>query len=164
MGGVVSRRRREGAGGRADRNGQSRGRLLGSGRPLGAAMTIVRKLIALASAAALVAALAACGETDLEQAREVAQDYVEASNEGDFEAVCDLYSQKLIEQLATPDCPAFVEENSSGTESELELVDVRVGDEVATVDIDIVSEGGGPIRVGLRMEREGDDWRIISLQ
>lgn len=123
------------------------------------------KLTALALAVALAAALAACGESDQEQAREVAQDYVEASNEGDFEAVCDLYSQQFIEELGTSDCPAFVEENSSGAESELELVDVRASEDVATADIDIVSEGGGPIRVGLRMElNDADEWEIVSLQ
>ncbi|MBM3667044.1 MAG: hypothetical protein FJW90_06105 [Actinobacteria bacterium] len=124
-----------------------------------------RKPTALALAVALAAAFAACGESDQEQAREVAQDYVEASNEGDFEAVCELYSQQFIEELGVGDCAAFVEENSSGAESELELVDVRAREDVATADIDIVSEGGGPIRVGLRMElNDADEWEIVSLQ
>lgn len=124
-----------------------------------------RKLTALALAFALAAALAACGESDQEQAREAAQDYVDARNADDFEAVCDLYSERYIEELGAGDCPAFVQESSSGAESELELVDVRVSDGVATADIDIVSEGGGPIRVGLRMElNDADEWEIVSLQ
>ncbi len=122
------------------------------------------KLTALACAAALATALLACGETDQEQAREVAQDYVEASNEDDFAAVCELYSESFKQQLGAADCPAFVEENSSGADSELELVDVRVSDDTATADIDIVSEDGGPIRVGLRLQREDGDWRIVGLQ
>jgi hypothetical protein len=116
-------------------------------------------------AAAAIAAAIGCGETDQEQAREVAQDYVEASNSDDFEAVCEMYSEELIEELGATDCPAFVQENSAGAESELELVDVRVSDDIATADIDVVSEGGGPIRVGLRLERNADDeWEIVSLQ
>lgn len=123
-----------------------------------------RKLTSLLCVAAL-AAIAGCGETDQEQAREVAQDYVEASNDRDHEAVCDLYSDEFIEELGATDCPAFVKENSSGAGSEFELVDVRVSDDIATADIDVVSEGGGPIRVGLRLERtEDDSWEIVALQ
>src|ERR671911_32882 len=111
-----------------------------------------RKLTSLVCAVALAAA-AGCGETDEEQAREVAQDYVEASNARNFQAVCDLYSEQFIEELEATDCPAFVKENSSGADSEFSLVDVRV------------SEGGGPIRVGLRLERNPDDeWEIVGLQ
>lgn len=121
-------------------------------------------LTALACAVAL-AALAGCGESDQEQAREVAQDYVDASNAEDYEGVCELYSQRFIEELGATDCPAFVKENSSGAASELELVDVREKDGVASADIDVVSEGGGPIRVGIRLEREdGGEWRITGLQ
>ena len=123
-----------------------------------------RKLTSLVCAVALAAA-AGCGETDEEQAREVAQDYVEASNARNFQAVCDLYSEQFIEELEATDCPAFVKENSSGADSDLSLVDVRVSDETATADIDVVSEGGGPIRVGLRLERNPDDeWEIVGLQ
>ena len=123
-----------------------------------------RTLTAVACSIAL-AALAGCGESDQEQAREVAQDYVEAFNQGDFEAVCELYSDEFIEELGATDCPAFVQENSAGAESEYELVDVRASDDTATADIDVVSEGGGPIRVGLRLERNADDeWEIVSLQ
>lgn len=125
---------------------------------------MLRTLAALACLAALAVATG-CGESEQEQAREVAQDYVDASNEGDFEAVCELYSDEFIEQLGTTDCPAFVQENTSGAESELELVDVRVTDDVATAEIDVVSsDAEGPIRVGLRLQRQDGDWRISSLQ
>ena len=47
----------------------------------------------------------------------------------------------------------------------MELVDVRVKDDTATADIDVVSEEGGPIRVGVGMERNADEeWEIVSLQ
>ena len=73
-----------------------------------------RTITALVCATALVAA-AGCGETDQEQAREVVQDYVDARNDGDFEAVCDLYCDSFKEELAIGEnCPAFVEEQTSG--------------------------------------------------
>ena len=56
-------------------------------------------------------------------------------------------------------------ENTAGGRGELELVDVRVKDDTATADIDVVSEEGGPIRVGVGMERNADEeWEIVSLQ
>lgn len=115
--------------------------------------------------------MAACGESDQEQAREVAQDYVDARTEGDFAAICDLYSESFKEELgASQNCEAFVQEQSSGGEDgaaseELQVVDVRVRDEDrATADIDVVRGGEGPARIGLILSREGDDWRISGLQ
>jgi hypothetical protein len=119
-------------------------------------------LTALVCSVAL-AALAGCGETDQEQAREVVQDYAEARNAGDYAAVCDLFSESLIEQLAVEDCPGFIEEQTSGADEEVTVVDVRVKDEVATADLDVNSEAG-PSRIVLRLELEGDDWRITGLQ
>ena len=124
---------------------------------------MLRLLTALACGAA-IAGLAACGESDQEQAREVVQEYVDATNSDDFERVCELYSESLKQELGAADCPAFVEEQSSGAETELELVEVRVSDEKATADIDSRSDQEGPARLGLRLEREDDEWRITGFQ
>ena len=121
-----------------------------------------RTLTALACAAAL-AALAGCGESDQEQAREVAQDYAEARNDGDFEAVCDLFSDEFVKQLAVEDCPGFIEEQTAGADEEVSVVDVRVKDDTATADLDVTGEAG-PSRIVIRLEREGDDWLIVGLQ
>jgi Domain of unknown function (DUF4878) len=123
-----------------------------------------RTITALACAAALVGA-AGCGESDQEQAREVAQDYVDARNDGDFELVCDLYSDSYKEQLAIGEnCPAFVEEQTTGAGGELSVVDVRVNDDRATADLDVTQGSEGPSRVGLTLEREDDEWRITGIQ
>jgi hypothetical protein len=115
--------------------------------------------------AALVAAIG-CGQSDEQQARDVVQDYVDARAEGDYGRVCELYSESFKQELATgPNCEAFVEEQSSGAEpGELEIVDVRVNDDKATADLDATSESGAPIRIGLQLERQDDDWRITALQ
>lgn len=124
-----------------------------------------RLLTALVCAAALAGAIG-CGESDQEQAREVVQDYVDARNTGDFQAVCDLFSDKLKQELATDDCPAFVEEQSGGAdgEEELSVVAVRVREDVATADVDVTRGSQGPSRIGLRLERQDGDWRIAGLQ
>ena len=122
-----------------------------------------RALTALACAAALV--VAGCGESDQEQAREVAQDYVDALNDQDYEAVCDLYADQLKEELALGEnCAAFVQEQSSGADSQLELIEVRVNDDRATADLDSVSEQEGPARIGLLLELEDETWRITGFQ
>jgi hypothetical protein len=123
-----------------------------------------RTITALVCAAALVAA-AGCGETDQEQAREVVQDYVDARNDGDFERVCDLYSDSYKEELAIGEnCPAFVEEQTSGASGELSVVDVQVNDERATADLNVSQGSEGPSRVALVLEREDDEWKITGIQ
>ena len=122
-------------------------------------------LTALACSVA-IAALGACGESEQEQAREVVQDYAEARNAGDSQAVCELFSESFVEQLGTDDCPAFIEEQTAGAngEQQLEVVDVRVSDEVATAELDAISESAGPSRIVLRLEQEDEEWRITGLQ
>ena len=125
-----------------------------------------RTLILLVCAAAL-AAVAGCGESDQEQAREIVQDYVDARNSGDFERVCELFSEDFKEQLGVAEnCADFIEEQTSGgdTDSEFQVVDVRVRDDRATADIDVVREGEGPSRISLTLGKEDGDWKITGLQ
>jgi ketosteroid isomerase-like protein len=126
---------------------------------------VPRSITAVVCAALLVAA-AGCGQSDQEKAREVVQEYIDASNDGDYERVCELYSEDFKRQLAVDDCPAFVEEQTSGVEQELELVDVRADGDRATAQIDAVrQEEGGTARIGLLLERaDGDEWRITDFQ
>jgi ketosteroid isomerase-like protein len=120
---------------------------------------------------ALLGALAGCGESDQEQAREVVQDFVDARNAGDGAAECALYSESYVQSLGVSDnCAAFVEEQSSGAAvEELEIVEVTVKGDTATADLDVTveGEGEGPARIGLQLEREGGDdgdWRITAFQ
>jgi hypothetical protein len=124
-----------------------------------------RTITALVCAAALVA-VAGCGETDQEQAREVVQDYVDARNDGDFELVCDLYSDSYKQELAIGEnCPAFVEEQTTGAGGgELSVADVNVNDDRATADLDVSEGSEGPSRVAIVLEREDDEWRITGVQ
>jgi hypothetical protein len=126
----------------------------------------MRLVLITAVCVAALAAATGCGQSDEQQARDVVQDYVDARAEGNHERVCELYSESFKRELATGgNCEAFVEEQSSGAEpGELEIVDVRVRDDEATADLDATGESGAPIRIGLRLEREDDDWRISALQ
>ena len=126
-----------------------------------------RALILLVCTAAL-AAIAGCGESDQEQAREVVQDYVDARGAEDYARICELYSDDFKEELNVDDCEAFVREQTSGGEGngeeDLNIVDVRVRDDRAIAEIDVVRGDQGPSRIGLVLTRDGDDWRISGLQ
>ncbi len=125
-----------------------------------------RTLILLVCAAAL-AAVAGCGESDQEQAREIVQDYVDAQNEGDFDRICELYSDRLKQEFGIGEnCADFVEEASSGAEGDerFEIVDVRVRDERAAADLNVRRESEGPARISLSLENEDGDWKITGLQ
>ena len=115
---------------------------------------------------AAIAAAAGCGESDQEQAREVAQDYAEARTSGDYEAVCELFSDSFVAELQTDDCPAFIEEQTAGADGEeqVEVVEVRASGDKATADLDITSGSGGPTRIGLSLEQEDGEWLITGLQ
>ena len=124
-----------------------------------------RSVIAL-FCACLLAFAAGCGESDQEKAREVVQDYVEASNGDDFERVCELYSDEFKEQLGIEqNCAGFVEEQSSGVEQELQLVEVRVNGDRGSAEVDAVrEEEGGPARIRLLLEQTDGEWRISGFQ
>jgi hypothetical protein len=128
---------------------------------------VPRLLTAVVCVAAL-AALAGCGESDQEQAREVVQDYVDARGADDYGRICELYSDDFKEELNVDDCEAFVREQTSGGEGngqeELNIVDVRVRDDRAIAEIDVVRGEQGPSRIGLVLTRDGDDWKISGLQ
>lgn len=119
--------------------------------------------------AALLTGLTACGESEQEQAREAVQAYVDAQNDDDYEAICDLYSDAFKAQLGitAEACPAFVEEQSSGAATTFELVGVNIKGDAAFADIDATSEdgdGAGPSRLSVTLAREDGEWVITGLQ
>ena len=121
--------------------------------------------ITAAICAVLLVAGAGCGQSDQEQAREAVQDYVDASNGDDYERICELYSDSFKQQLGATDCPAFVEEQTSGLDAgDLEIVSVRVRDERAIAELDAAGESGAPTRIGLVLEQEDGEWLITGLQ
>lgn len=127
---------------------------------------MLRSLTALICTAALIV-LTGCGESEQEQAREAVQGYVDAQNDDDFDAVCDLYSDAFKAQLGitAEACPAFVEEQSSGAATSFELAGVNVNGDTATADIDATTEdGAGPSRLTVLLAREDGEWVITGLQ
>ena len=116
--------------------------------------------------AALIAGCGGGGGNDQQSAQDVAKAYVDARNQGDAAKICELYSQRLIASLRTSNCVAFVQEQTSGTATDLSLVHVSESGEVATATIQ--ARVGGSVAnaiapIELKLSRESGEWRITGL-
>jgi ketosteroid isomerase-like protein len=116
----------------------------------------------------LAALLAGCGGSGghEQSARDVATEYVTARNQGDAAKVCELYSNRLVAQLKTTNCVAFVKEQTSGTATDLTLV--RVTEHGNTATATVQARLGGDVAnaiapIELKLTREGGEWRISGL-
>jgi hypothetical protein len=106
------------------------------------------------------------GGSNQQNARDVAQAYVNARNQGDAAKVCELYSEQLIQSLKTSNCVAFVQEQTSGTATDLSLVGVSPHGDHATATIQ--ARLGGSIAnaiapIELELTRENGQWKISGL-
>jgi ketosteroid isomerase-like protein len=112
--------------------------------------------------------VAGCGQTDQEKTREVVQDYADARGDKDYDRVCELYSDDFKQKLgATENCAGFLAEQTVGVDAkeQLEIVSVHVRGDRATAALDVSGESGGPVRIGLQLERQDDgSWKITGLQ
>jgi ketosteroid isomerase-like protein len=121
------------------------------------------------AAIVLVTALAGCGGGgggDEQSAHDVAQEYVAARNQGDAAKVCELYSEQLIHSLKTSNCVAFVQEQTSGTATDLSLQGVKESGDQATATVQ--ARVGGSVAnaiapIELKLTREDGEWRISGL-
>jgi hypothetical protein len=104
------------------------------------------------------------GGGDQPSAEETAQQYVGAQNDGDAATICSLYSDRLKEQIgAARNCPAFVQEQSSGAETSFELVGVEESGDRATAMLESSGESGAPVPLTITLERQGERWLITDL-
>ena len=117
----------------------------------------------------LVTLISGCGGgggSNQQSARDVAQAYVNARNQGDAAKVCELYSEQLIQSLKTSNCVALVQEQTSGTATDLSLVGVSQHGDHATATIQ--ARLGGSIAnaiapIELELTRETGQWKISGL-
>jgi ketosteroid isomerase-like protein len=122
--------------------------------------------IALAAAcAALVAGCGGNGGGQNDTARDAAQAYVQARNQGDAGKVCELYSDQLIQQLHAVNCEAFVKEQTAGVATSFTLIGVRETGDRATATVRATVAGAAPGKGQLRitLELQNGEWKITSL-
>lgn len=121
------------------------------------------------AAIVIVTALAGCGgggSDGPQSAKDVAQAYVMARNQGDAAKVCELYSEQLIQSLRTSNCVAFVQEQTSGTATDLSLQGVKENGDRATATVQ--ARVGGDIAnaiapIELELTKDSGEWRISGL-
>jgi ketosteroid isomerase-like protein len=121
--------------------------------------------VALAGACAALLAGCGGGGDDQTTAREAAQDYVKARNQGDAGRVCELYGDELIQRLGASNCQGYVKEQTAGVATSFALVSVHESGNRATATIRATvagTEGGGG-RLRISLERRGGEWKITSL-
>src|SRR5215210_4738034 len=122
----------------------------------------------LALAVFFGALLAGCGGDEgsaNDTARDAAEAYVQARNQGDAGKVCELYSDELIQKLGASNCEAFVKEQTAGVATSFTLVSVReAGDQAtATLQATAAGEPAGGGRIKIRLTKEGDEWKITDI-
>jgi ketosteroid isomerase-like protein len=124
----------------------------------------MRRSIAAFVCAVALAGAVGCGD-DNEGARDAAEDYVDATNEGDAAMVCELYSDQLKRALAIEEsCEGFVEEQTSGRPAGgFEVVEVTEDGDRATAQLETTGETGAPVPLTITLVREDGDWRIATL-
>ena len=71
---------------------------------------------------------------------------VVARNQGDAAKVCELYSEQLIQSLKTSNCVAFVQEQTSGTATDLSLQGVKESGDQATATVQARVGGASRMR------------------
>jgi ketosteroid isomerase-like protein len=114
----------------------------------------------------LISGCGGSGGSGPQSAEEVAHAYVQARNQGDAARVCELYSPQLIQQLKTANCVGFVQEQTSGTATDLTVLRVTQHGDRATATIQ--ARVGGSIAnaiapIELQLSRESGDWKISGL-
>jgi hypothetical protein len=118
------------------------------------------------AAIAAVAVLAGCGGGDEQSAGDVAGAYVKARNQGDAAKICELYSQQLVASLKTTNCVAFIQEQTSGTATDLSVIRVSEKGDHATATIQArvggnVANAIAPIQ--LELSKESGEWRVSGI-
>src|SRR5262245_9294642 len=119
----------------------------------------------LLAALAAGALLAGCGGDDGPQsAEDVAQEYVDARNDGDTTKVCELYTDILKQRLGADKCSEFIEEQTQGAQLTFELEDVQEMGDKATATLKASSgtqelpEGTNQLQV--QLAKINGEWKV----
>jgi len=123
--------------------------------------------LAVALAVSLAVALGGCGpfggESEEDKAGDTLTELVEARNQGDFAAVCDLISSQDLARFdeAGVSCQETLQQRfGSGSTTTVRIEEVRVKGDRATVDATVSQTGGaGRAQTFLLLKEEGE-WKF----
>jgi ketosteroid isomerase-like protein len=122
-------------------------------------------------AVACAGALAGCGGDDDDgtdtAAGRAAQEYVDAYNDRDFEAVCSMLTASYKDELqfGPTGCPQYFDEHTTGAPTTLTLVEVEENGSVATAKVRSESEdASGEVELTVALARQPDgSWQVNDL-
>src|SRR2546430_9687587 len=121
---------------------------------------MTRGALLILTCAALVAGCGGGGGSDQQSAKDAAQAYVDATNARDFQRVCDLLSDSYKQQLKASNCPAYLEEQTSGAATTLTLVDVQEKGNHAAAHIRSHSETKSTDETAGFIRQQDGSWKL----
>ena len=130
----------------------------------------IRRVLLALACAVVIAGIVGCGGADDgggsdESAEDVAQAYVDARNQRDPAALCELYIDEIRAQTPTEHgCESFVRERMSAVKgSKVELVRVDEQGETAIAAVSTAIGDGSPLHATIPLQRDGDEWAIAGV-
>jgi ketosteroid isomerase-like protein len=126
--------------------------------------------VAVLLAAALIAGCGGGGESDEDQVRGVVESFVQAGEDRDAAAACDLLAAdqvKTVEKIGPGgSCAtilAGIFSKAEDVSTDVEIQDVRVEGDRATVDATVKSPGSQPKAESILVVREDGEWKLASV-
>jgi ketosteroid isomerase-like protein len=123
--------------------------------------------LALLGAAIAMVAAGCSRESDEDRVRSTLQRFADATARKDFQTICDeVFATKLVEEVKEEyPCELALKNSSLGDaqKPKLEIGTVRVEGDGATADVKSSAANQPASRDTVRLIREGEEWRIISL-
>ncbi len=115
-------------------------------------------------------ALAGCGpfggKSDEDKARDTVTQLVDARNKGDFAKVCGLISSQQLakfKQVGTSCEQALPKLARKGATLSIQVQQVRISGDRATVDASVSRNGGGGNAETILLVKEGGDWKVSQV-
>ena len=124
--------------------------------------------IAVLLAATALAGCGGGGDSDEDQVRDVVNSFVEAGRERDAAAACELLAAdqvKTVEGLGSGGCAAVlggIFAKSEDVETDVDIQDVRVEGNRATVDATVKAPGVEPRTQTILLVKEDGEWKLAS--
>lgn len=114
----------------------------------------------------MLALTAGCGGSNRDQARAAAEDYVEALQDGDAEAACELLTRGAANELEDRtggDCGAAMNELFAALEAQGgSLEDVQVDEVNAAGQVATATFTGSLGKATTELSKENGDWKLSS--
>lgn len=125
----------------------------------------MKKLMTIVAASGLAFSLTACGGGN--DAEKAVEDFGEAVNDKDYQAICDAFDPEVVEQMeaAGEDCPKALEENwdelDIPDDAEVDVQDSEISDDEKTATVTVKNQKDEEEEIELK--KVDDEWKIAGM-